>query len=64
MIPVREEKWIRYESGNFLGEPQSIKGDTGNWIPVAYLNIPAFGRTKEVRWKDEEYDICYIAYRA
>lgn len=59
---VFENKWIRYENGIFMGEPESKKGLTGNWITCVFLNSPTSGRKRQVKVKDEEHDICLVRY--
>ena len=62
MRTIRENKWIRYENGKFIGEPQTNKGTTGNWIVAVHLNWPGPGQTKLSKLKDETYDVCYLKY--
>lgn len=59
---IAQDKWIKYENGRFVGAPQTLKGTTGVWAHVVYLNTPTIVNKTETRIKDPDYDICYIRY--
>ena len=62
MMKFKQDKWIKYENNQFIGRPQNLKGSSGTWLKVVYLNQPIYGRRKENMVKDSEYDVCYVTY--
>ena len=48
---IAQDKWIKYENGRFVGAPQTLKGTTGVWARVVYLNTPSITNTVQTRIK-------------